>query len=107
VNPPPGGQTELPIEEKRQPTVSSKPAEILPRLQNDDRHRLSRAKTRSFAVPWRAERVGHRLIGVFMLGYSFERIVFLLLLGGLFLGVVYLVASVLIHRYSGDRWPRG
>ena len=40
-----------------------------------------------------------------MLGYSFERIVLLLLLGVLFLGVVYLVASVLIHRYSGDRWP--
>ena len=28
-DPPQGGRTELPIEEKRQPTVSSKPAEIL------------------------------------------------------------------------------
>ena len=28
---PPGGWIELPVEEKRQPTVSLKPAEILPR----------------------------------------------------------------------------
>ncbi|MDP9843926.1 hypothetical protein J2853_003137 [Streptosporangium lutulentum] len=41
-----------------------------------------------------------------MLGYGFEWIVFMLLLGGLFLGVVYLVTRVLIRRYSGDRWPR-
>lgn len=42
-----------------------------------------------------------------MFGYSFESILFMVLLCGLFLGGVYLVTWALVRRYSGDRWPRG